>query len=130
MKPNLPQAKILQHCTGLGAPDSEIVRRRAAELAEIAGRRKPNDQDWRAAKRELHGGHESLNHNGDEHMAALVSERDMVAGSVGHHIPNIVPEDTDNLAEELYVEGMDEAEHEQMLEARRRERDEEEEEEE
>ncbi len=130
MKPNLPQAKILQHSTGLGAPDSAIVRKRAAELAEIAGRRKPNDQDWWAAKRELHGGHESLNHNGDDEMAASVSERDMVAGSVGHHIPNITLEDADNLAEELYVEGMDEAEHEQMLESRRRDREEEEEEEE
>ena len=124
MKSNLPQAKIIQHCTGLGAPDSVIVRKRAAELAEIAGRSKPNEQDWRAAKRELHGGHESLNHNGDDDMAALVSERDMVAGSVGHHIPNLTPEDIDNLAEELYAEGMDEAEHEQMLESRRRDRQE------
>lgn len=129
MKPNLPQAKIIQHCTGLGAPDSAIVRKRAAELAEIAGRSKPNKEDWQAAKRELHGGHESLNHNGDDEMAALVSERDMVAGSVGHHIPNLTPEDIDNPAEELYAEGMDEAEHEQMLESRRRDREDEEEEE-
>jgi hypothetical protein len=123
MKANGPQAKILQHSTGLGAPDPTTVRQRAVEIAEIDGRKTPNQQDWEEAKRELHGGHGFIheNGNGGENMAYSVSESDMVAGSVGHHIENIGPEDTDNVVEELIAEGMDEAVHEQMLESRRRE---------
>lgn len=119
MNPNQPQAKILEHSNGLGAPDSDCVRRRARELAEIAGRKVANEQDWQDAKRELHGGHENLNHNGNDEMAASVSERDMVAGSIGHHVRRMDMEDEDNVLVELYAEGMDEAEHEQMLESRR-----------
>lgn len=123
MKPNGPQGKILQHSMGLGAPDATTVRRRACELAEIDGRKIPSQRDWEEAKRELHGGHDFIQHNGDggEKMAYSVSESDMVAGTLGHRVENVGPEGTDCIAEELIAEGMDEAVHEQMLESRRRE---------
>src|SRR5688572_1621244 len=53
------QAKIIHHSEGLGAPDAETVRKRAQELAFIDGRHRFSEEDWRAAKAELHGGHES-----------------------------------------------------------------------
>ena len=56
-------------------------------------------------------------------MVALVSERDMLVTDLGHHVENIGMEDSDNVAEELIAEGMDEAVHEQMLAARREEDD-------
>jgi hypothetical protein len=119
MKPT--PAKIIHHSEGLGAPDAQTVRRRAAELAFIDGRERFNDEDWREAKRELHGGHEMNDTNGEMNMAAMISEHDMVASSVGHHVENMGPEDQDNIVEELIAEGMDEAVHEQMLAARREE---------
>lgn len=110
------QAKILQHDIGLGAPTPDLVRQRAHEIAIIEGHREVGREDWEAAKRELHGGHD-FSDNGDADMAVSVSGRDMVAGSVGRHVPNM-RDDTEHAVEELIAEGMDEAEHEQMLQAR------------
>jgi hypothetical protein len=117
MKPT--PAKIIQHSEGLGAPTADTVRRRARELARINGRDEFNEEDWREAKRELHGGHVPNDTNGDMDMAAAVSEHDMVVCSMGKHVENLGPEDQENMIEELIAEGMDEAVHEQMLAARR-----------
>ena len=125
-----PSAKIMQHAEGLGAPNSDQVRRRAEELAFIAGRDEFSDEDWREAKRELHGGHGHSISEDEAEMVTLISERDMVVTDLGHHVQNIGMEDADNVVEELIAEGMDEAVHEQMLAARREEDDGEDEEDE
>ena len=114
-------AKIIQHAEGLGTPTAETVRRRARELAIINGHGEFTEEDWREAKRELHGGHEQFTENGDAEMNSMVAEHDMVVGSVGHHTENRRSEDPDHMGEELIAEGMDEAVHEQMLAARREE---------
>jgi hypothetical protein len=119
MKPTT--AQIIHHSEGLGAPTADTVRRRAQELARINGHEEFNDDDWREAKRELHGGHETNDTNGDMDMTAAVSEHDMVACSMGHHVENVGLEDRESVVEELIAEGMDEAVHEQMLASRREE---------
>ena len=124
MKP--ASGKIIQHSEGLGAPSADTVRQRARELAQINGREQFSDEDWREAKRELHGGHETNDTNGEMNMAAVVSEHDMIVSSIGHHVENVGLEDQTNVAEELIAEGMDEAVHEQMLASRRADKDEEE----
>lgn len=117
MKPT--PAKILHHFEGMGTPDVETVRQRARELALIDGREQFTEEDWRAAKRELHGGHEFNGSNGETEMSAMVSEHDMTVGSLGRHVENVGLDDADNVLEELIAEGMDEAVHEQMLASRR-----------
>ncbi len=121
-----PSAKIIQHAEGLGAPNAAQVRHRAQELAIIAGRPRFSEEDWRDAKRELHGGHGDSADGSEMEMSAMVSGRDMVAGSVGRHVENVRGDDMENLGEELIAEGMDEAVHERMLMARREEAPEEE----
>lgn len=122
MNPMRPlSAKIIQHAEGLGAPTPETVRQRAREIAMIDGRNEFTEDDWRAAKRELHGGHESNDTNGEHDMTVAISEHDMVVGSLGHHTPKLMPEDSESMAEELIAEGFDEAIHEQMIAARREE---------
>jgi hypothetical protein len=116
MKPT--SAKIIHHSEGLGAPCAETVRQRARELARINGRDEFNEEDWREAKRELHGGHQTNDTNGNMDMSSAVSEHDMVVSSMGHHVENVGLEDQDSMVEELVAEGMDEAVHEQMLAAR------------
>lgn len=111
-------AKIIQHAEGLGTPNSDTVRMRAREIAMIKGHAEFTEEDWREAKRELHGGHEMNDTNGDRDMSAMVSEHDMVIGSMGRHAENMLPEDNENVLEELVAEGMDEAIHEQMLASR------------
>ena len=111
-------AKIIQHAEGLGAPNADQVRQRAHELAIINGRTRFNDEDWRDAKRELHGGHVEPADDGEMEMAAIVSGHDMVAGSLGHHVENRLTSEEECLGEELIAEGMDEAVHDQMLSSR------------
>lgn len=119
MSAHHPQsAKIMQHAEGLGAPNADQVRRRAAELAFLDGRSDFNENDWAAAHRELHGGSGHSNSEDEAEMVALVSEHDMIVTDVGHRIQNMGMEDAENVVEELIAEGMDEAVHEQMLAAR------------
>ena len=99
-------------------PCAATVRQRARELAEIDGRNEFNEGDWGAAKRELHGGHEQNDTNGEMDMETMVSGHDMVSSSLGHHTAKVGFDDQENMAEELIAEGMDEAVHEQMLAAR------------
>jgi len=110
------QGKIIQHSEGLGVPSPELVRKRALELARINGRTEVTEDDWKQAKRELHGGHPLEMDDGEE-RAPFVSERDMVAASSGRQSERMGFEDSDNVVEELVAEGMDEAVHERMLEA-------------
>jgi len=115
--------KILRHTEGMGVPSSETVRQRAKELALIDGRDIFNDEDWKRAFHELHGGHHTPDdHNGnapDDQMLDVVSERDMVAPSLGHRVNRGDVEGSDSVGEELVAEGLDEAAHDRMLEARR-----------
>lgn len=114
-----PLAKILVHSDGLGVVNPEMVRQRAAELALINGRTEYTDIDWQQAKLELHGGHAPDGTLSDEWaMNTIASEADMLAVDAGHHVGRVPMEDERNVVEELYAEGMEEAEHERMLVSR------------
>jgi hypothetical protein len=116
--PRQNSAKILNHAQGLGVPTAEEVRKRARELAQIDGYTEPNESHWQQAKRELHGGHDFENGSHEHDMQLLVSEHDFVSADPGRHTPKVGFDD-DHILEELVAEGMDEALHEQMLEARK-----------
>jgi hypothetical protein len=124
-QPRPTPAKILQHGNGLGVPNAEMVRQRARELAEIDGAPAATEEHWRQAKRELHGGHSFDDGNADDEMQILVSEHDFIAAEPGHHTARVVLDDDEHVVEELIAEGMDEALHEQMLEACREQREDE-----
>jgi hypothetical protein len=111
-----PYAKILVHADGLGVPSPELVRRRALELARIDGRSDYNELDWQHAKQELHGGHQATWDDEEDRMPQSISGRDMTATDSGHHVENLFGGE-DNMSEELVAEGMDEAVHDQMLQA-------------
>jgi len=111
-------AKIVVHSNGMGVPSPDMVRQRALELANIDGRAVYNEQDYQRGKQELHGGHAATWDDEEDRMPQSISERDMTATDMGHHVENLV-EGEDNVLEELVAEGMDEAVHDQMLEASR-----------
>ena len=113
-------AKILVHSEGLGTPHTELVRKRAQEIAVINGHVEFTEEDWRQAKIELHGSHNPDHQMSDEMgMAAMVSEHGMVAADLGHQTEKMLMDDDGSVGEELFCEGMEEAEHERMLEARK-----------
>src|SRR5215213_3741642 len=115
-KMRTPMAKIVVHSRGLGAPTPDLVRQRAEELATINGHAEYTEGDWQQARIELHGAHSPDGALSEEMaIATMVSEPDMLAVNVGHHTERVRLDDDRNLVEELWLEGMEEAEHERML---------------
>src|ERR1044071_1369698 len=117
--------RISVHGDGVGAPSPDAVERRAREIATIAGRQ-PNDftdADWDQARLAFLGAKANNAPEETEENAEVVEEWNVVASSVGHRAPRL--EDDDNLGEQLVTDGIEEAVHDQMLEARKEEREQE-----
>jgi hypothetical protein len=113
--------KISVHGDGMGVPSPDTVERRAREIAMIAERDPDEftDADWDQARRELLGSEAHIAPEETEDNAEVVEEWNVVASSVGHRAPRV--EDDENLGEQLVSDGMEEAVHDQMLEARKEE---------
>lgn len=103
--------KIVIGSHGLGVPDADLVQRRAWEVAQIQAHEAPTSADWNEARRELHG--RTL----PTEFPAEFGEPLTPFSAWG--INNVMSRDEPSLGEELVREGMEEAEHEQMLLARR-----------
>lgn len=104
-------AKIVVGSHGLGVPDPDLIQRRAWEVAEIQAHEVPTAADWDEARRELHGRAtpaEGTPSNGTGFSADIA-----LLGSA------LVFTEEASLGEELIREGMEEAEHERMLLARK-----------
>src|ERR1700694_4917498 len=113
--------KISVHGNGVGVPSPDAVEKRAREIAMIA-ERKPDDftdADWDQARRELLGAQGPGAPEETEENAEVVEEWNVVASSTGHRAPRV--EDEENVGEHLVSDGIEEAAHDQMLEARKEE---------
>ncbi len=123
MKTNpLKKGSLTANSAGIGTVTRKMVRKRAVELAIINGRsaQDVSKSDWEQAKRELTG-------EQDEDPKEVVlesapeSERwDPVPGSAGHKVTVVSSEDEDDEGrsdDERLVEGIEEAERDQMLQA-------------
>jgi hypothetical protein len=126
MKTNpLKQGIITENSAGIGTVTREMVRIRAVELAIIDGR-STNDvskSDWAQAKRELTG-ESDMDPKEAILESAPESERwDPLPGSTGHKAQETPGEDEDgegrSNSEQLVEQGVNEAEHDQMLQAAR-----------
>ena len=126
MKTNpLKQGIITENSAGIGTVTREMVRIRAVELAIIDGR-STNDvskSDWAQARRELTG-EPDMDPNEAILESAPESERwDPLPGSTGHKTQETPGEDEDgegrSNSEQLVEQGVNEAEHDQMLQAAR-----------
>lgn len=120
--------KITLHGNGLGAPSPDLVKQRAREIAMI-DERNPDEfteGDWQQAHRELLGELPETAPEENERTAEVVEEWDMVAADTGHRALRATDIEDKNLGEQLVDDGIEEATHDQMLEARIEERKEEE----
>jgi hypothetical protein len=118
-----PSGKISLHGSGMGVPSPEEVERRAREIALI-DERDPDaftDQDWNQARQELMGAEFNTPPEETPDNADVTEEWNVVAGSKGHRVPRPGTEEEETLGEHLVNDGLEEAEHDQMLEARREE---------
>ena len=119
-----PGGKITLHGMGLGAPTPEQVEKRAREIALI-DERDPNDftdADWNQARRELLGEAVAQPPEETEQAAKMQEEWEVTPDDRGHRVNRPgTADDEESVGEQLVTDGVEEAIHDQMLEARREE---------
>jgi hypothetical protein len=117
--------RILIHGKGTGDIGRTDIERRARELADIDGRSgaEITDADLARAEAELMGTVLPATSVEDDEAEGAISRDPSEPISVnGHEIPLREGPDEEKAVERLALEGVEEAQHEQMLAARRRER--------
>jgi hypothetical protein len=113
----------MENAAGIGAVTPQMVEARARELAAINGHpsSEPSESDYQQAKRELTG--ESDTDPQEESRESIPESEgwDPVPGSTGRQAAESLGEDEDaegrSESAQLFEEGINEAEHDQMLRA-------------
>ncbi len=113
--------KISVHGDGVGAPTPELVETRAREIALIDERNPDEftDADWDQAQRELMGVAATTAPEETDENATLVDDWEVVASDKGHRAPRAGEDEDETVGEQLVSSGLEEATHDQMLEARK-----------
>jgi len=119
----LNKGVIMENADGIGTVTPAMVEARARELAAINGRdaSKPTEADYHQAKRELTG-EEEIDAQQENLESLPESEAwDPLPGSTGRQAADSLGEDEDaegrSEAAQMYEEGINEAEHDQMRRA-------------
>ena len=113
----------MENAAGIGTVTPAMVEARARELAAINGRRssKPSEADYQQAKRELTGGAETDPQEEKVESIPESDDWDPVPGSSGRQAAESPGEDEDaegrSESAQMFEEGVNEAEHDQMLRA-------------
>ncbi len=113
------KARIIIHDEGLGVPSPDLIEKRAREIAVIAGRAASDytDEDFRQAKLELKEEREPDDEEMEEKDLPFEPGSGDVLGGRDHQAANFGSDDESTVGEELVREGLDEALHDEMLEA-------------
>ncbi len=123
-EPQSPEqkARIIIHDEGAGVPSPGAVEQRARELAVIAGRAASEytEEDFRQAKLELMQAPEPDDDEQEETDLPFEPGSGEVLGGREHHAENFGAGDESTVGEELVREGLDEALHDEMIEARKK----------
>ena len=122
MKQNpIEQGRLSEHGQGLGTVTEKMVRARARELAVINGRGQNQvlASDLEQARRELTGEEGLTPQPTAAEELPEESSWEEVPESTGQQAATMAPADEQTVAEKLVEEGIEDAEHEQMVEATR-----------
>ena len=119
MKKKLNTPKIELGGNGLGIASQADVEKRARELALIADRAAVTDEDRRQARAEFQDRDlpETINEDAESSQSLSRDPSDPLAER-GRQVPEYGLEDEKAGLERLALEGVEEAQHEQMIEAR------------
>src|ERR1700712_5377622 len=115
--------KISLHGSGMGGATDDEISERAIELASINGRsgQGVTDDDLKQAREELLGQNLPATTSDDSESSGSLSRDPSDPPSfTGRQIPDREGPDEEQVAERLVMEGVEEANHEQMLEGRRK----------
>ena len=116
---------IMENAAGIGTVTPAMVEARARELAAIDGRpSQPSEADYQQAKRELTGESEIDPQEDSREESITESDGwDPVPGSTGRQAAESLGEDEDaegrSESAQMFEEGVNEAEHDQMRQASR-----------
>ena len=110
--------KISVHGDGMGAPTTELVEKRAREIALINERNPEEytDADWDQAEKELLGRETITAADDVDEIVDGLADRDEVPGESGTRA-GLAGEDDEMLGAQLVQGGLEEAAHDQMVEA-------------
>ncbi len=117
--------RIFVHGRGAGDVSPADIERRARELADIDRRAgaEITDQDLERARAELLGlSLPATNLDDDQARGGISRDPSEPASVPGEEAPSREGPDEEKAIERMTLEGVEEAQHEQMLAARRRER--------
>ncbi|MCF8176771.1 MAG: DUF2934 domain-containing protein [Burkholderiaceae bacterium] len=119
----IQEGALIVKGVGIGTVTRGMIRLRAAELAVINGHpaNEPSKSDWDEAERELTGGSELDPKHVLLESVPQSEHWDPVPGSTGHEAPvsfnDGEDEDGRSDSERVFEEGVEEAGHDQMLQA-------------
>ncbi len=113
--------KISVHGNGVGAPNTEMVEKRAREIALIDERNPEEytDADWDRARKELSGSETVTPADDTNEIIEGISDRDSVPGESGHRAARTGFDEDESVGEQLVTDGLEDAAHDQMVEAAR-----------
>ncbi len=119
---DINSGKTILHGAEAGEITRSMIEHRAREIALIEGRNTITAADRRLARNELQGRDLPDTTADDSPTIALSLNRDPSepVSVPGHQIPVHNEADDDDMTERLAIEGIEEAQHDQMLAARRR----------
>jgi hypothetical protein len=121
---NPAAGKIINRDHAIGLTDETDIEKRAREVASIEGHRAVNNDDRRQAQSELNGDDiPSVSDEDAQGISSLSRDPSEPASTPGRQIPDREGEDEQLATERLVAEGVNEAEHDQMVAARRKRRD-------
>lgn len=121
---NPASGKIINHDQAVGLTDLSDIEKRAREDARIEGHREVSNTDRRQAEAELEGDDiPPVTDEDAEGTSSLSRDPSEPASIPGRQIKDREGEDEQLATERLVAEGVNEAEHDQMLAARRQKRD-------
>jgi len=122
-RPFAQSSRIAIHGHGIGPLTPEDFEHRAREIAWIEDRHLVTEDDRTRARAELSNEDlpPTISEDELETMQSLSRDPSDPASSRGHQTPEYGVQDGQQDIERLAVQGVEEAQHEQMLEARRRE---------
>lgn len=113
--------KVELHGEGVGIPSDADLERRASELARIAGHTAVTGEDRALARAEFQDRAlpDAVNEDRESMQSASRDPSEPLVNR-GSQVPEYVEGDEKANLERLVLEGVEEAQHEQMLKARQR----------
>jgi len=120
-KEPVSHGRIIQHGAGLGTVTPEMVQKRAREIALSDGRagNEVTSADWEQARRELIGAGNDPAAETDIEEAGSTTGWDPAPASIGHRAETQEVDDEQSMAEQLYQEGVEEADHDERVQSGR-----------